>query len=107
LVSYAGDVFLVLRVRDGRLRIVLSDAVAAHEWPLAAEAIASLGVEAPDDDAILPVGDMGLLADLGMSTEELSLLCDDVELFADEVIATIAERLGFASELETVLDQAP
>lgn len=108
LVSFADDVFLLLRVRDGRLRMVLSDACAYRDWPLAADALTQMSVVPPeDDDVIVPVGDMALFSDLGMSTEELTLLCDDGDMYPDEVIGAIAQTLGFGAEFEAVLGRTP
>jgi putative tRNA adenosine deaminase-associated protein len=107
LVSIADEFFLLLRVRDGRVRLLLSDLGAAADWPLAAEAVAMLGVEAPNDADevdLQPVGDLTLLTDLGLSAAELSLLCDDVDLYPDEVLAAVARTLGFGSQFDAEAD---
>lgn len=98
MVSVSDEFFLLLRVRDGRVRIVLSDLGAAADWPLAAEAARLLGEPIPqdaDDVDVLPVGDLSLLADLGLARAELTLLCDDPDLYPDEVLSAVARTLGF------------
>lgn len=98
LVSIGDDTFLIVRVHGGRARLLLSDQTAALEWDLADEVLDALGLEAPEDDdeGSDPAGDMGLLADLGMSADELALLCEDLDLYPDEVLESVAKRLGFA-----------
>ncbi len=97
LVSIGDDTFLIVRVDGGRARLLLSDQTAALDWDLADEVLDALGVEAPEDvdDDADPVGDLGLLADLGMSTDELTLLCEDLDLYPDEVLGSVAKRIGF------------
>jgi putative tRNA adenosine deaminase-associated protein len=57
-----------------------------------------------DDDQIQPAGDLGILADLGINAMELGALCDDPDLYPDEVLADIASRLGFGSAFDDVVD---
>lgn len=97
LVSIGDDTFLIVRVDGGRARLLLSDQTAALDWDLADEVLDALGVDAPEDadDVPEPVGDLSLLADLGMSTDELTLLCEDLDLYPDEVLASVAKRIGF------------
>ena len=40
-----------------------------------------------------------MFADAGLPAEELTRLLDSDELWADEMVLRIAERLGFAAEL--------
>lgn len=106
MVSVGDDFFLLLRVRDGRVRLILSDAAAALDWPLAAEALQLLGVPAPDDaeDAEFePAGDLTMLADLGMAAEELGVLCEDPDLYPDEVLGVVAERIGIGAQFDEIV----
>lgn len=103
LVSVADEFFLLLRVRDGLVRVLLSDLGAAADWPLAAEAAQHLGAPIPrdaDDLELQPAGDLTLLADLGLSAAELSLLCEDVDLYPDEVLSAVARTLGFGAAFD-------
>ncbi|MEZ5116118.1 MAG: tRNA adenosine deaminase-associated protein [Candidatus Nanopelagicales bacterium] len=106
-VSVADEFLLVIRVAGESVRLVLSDLNAAYDWPLAEQAADLLGIELPDDEDELdepePAGDVTLLADLGMDAAELDVLCSDPELFPDEQLASIASRLGFATEVERAL----
>lgn len=102
------DFFLVVRVMpEGSARILLSDIGAALDWPIAEAAVDMIGLDLPDDDEvdeIEPVGDMGLLSDLGMPITDMELVLDDPDLYPDEQVATIAARLGFGDQFAEFLD---
>lgn len=109
LVSVADDFFTIVRVDGPRARLLLSDAAAALDWPLAEEVLDALGIPLPedvDDSEFEPAGDLSLLADLGLGAEELSLLCEDGDLYPDEVLEAVAERLGFGERFQALVDPA-
>jgi putative tRNA adenosine deaminase-associated protein len=104
--------FVVLRHGPGGMvRAFISDAT-FQEWVLAAEVVERYGIaveagttidDAFDEDGQgWPGGDLDVLADAGMPAEELARLLDSDELWADEMVLRIAERLGFAAELVAV-----
>ena len=43
-------------------------------------------------------------SDLGLAQMELSTLCDDADLFPDEILEAIANRLGFGEQFAEVLE---
>ena len=101
--------FVVLRHGPGGMvRALISDAT-FQEWVLAAEVVERYGISMQTggtiDDAFdeagegWPGGDLDVFADAGMPAEELAGLLDSDELWADEMVLRIAERLGFAEEL--------
>jgi putative tRNA adenosine deaminase-associated protein len=101
--------FVVLRHGPGGMvRALISDAT-FQEWVLAAEVVERYGIavetgttidDAFDEDGQgWPGGDLDVFADAGMPAEELARLLDSDELWADEMVFRIAERLGFAAEL--------
>ena len=106
LVSVADDFFLAVRVRGAQVQMLLSDATAADEWPLAQEVVDALDVpeEELDADDAGPVGDLGLAADLGLSSFELSAICGDLEAYPDELLGRVAERLGFGDQFDQAVD---
>jgi len=86
---------------------LLSDVTAADEWPLARAVLERLGLPEPSDDdfdEIVPAGDLSIFADLGLPEMELSLLLSDIDAYADEMLFSIARRLGFGNELEKIVD---
>ena len=54
-----------------------------------------------DDETGWPGGDLDVFADAGLPAEELALLLSADDLWADEMVLRIAERLGFADQLRT------
>jgi putative tRNA adenosine deaminase-associated protein len=104
--------FVVLRHGPGGMvRALISDAT-FQEWVLAAEVVERYGIaveggttidDAFDEDGQgWPGGDLDVFSDAGLPAEELTRLLDSDELWADEMVLKIAERLGFATELLAV-----
>ena len=107
LVDVADEFFVVVRVQHGRVRLLLSDVTASAEWDLATQVVDTLGVDIPRDDElrhVVPVGDLGVFADLGVDELELAALLSDVDAYADEMLSALARRLGFANAYERVVD---
>jgi len=102
LLSVGEDFAVVVRAGDP-VRLVLSDLTAATEWSLARSVAERLGIEVGDDDEPEAAGDLALLADLGLPADDLAALVDD-EPHPDDLLVAIADELGFADELEEVLD---
>lgn len=102
LLSVGEDFALIARPGDP-VRLVLSDLTAATEWSLARSVAERLGLAVGDDDEPEAAGDLGLLADLGLSADDLAALVDD-EPHPDDLLVGIADELGFADELEDALD---
>jgi putative tRNA adenosine deaminase-associated protein len=100
--------FVVLRHGPGGMvRALISDAT-FQEWLLAAEVVERYGIAVEGGDTIdsydddgqgWPGGDLDVFSDAGLPAEELTRLLDSDELWADELVLTIAGRLGFADEL--------
>lgn len=96
LLALEEDVFLVVRVIGPQVRLLLSDVTAADIFDLAREAIEHLGLPYPeDDDEPAPAGDLAILSDLGLHADDLGELIDDFDLYPDEMLSDIADRLGF------------
>ncbi|MGY2082009.1 tRNA adenosine deaminase-associated protein [Modestobacter sp. SYSU DS0657] len=99
--------FVVLRPGPGGMvRALISDAT-FQEWLLAAETVERYGIPVDDvtfdeDEEGWPGGDLDLFADAGLPAEELAALLSSDELWADEMVLAIAERLGFAEQLAEV-----
>jgi putative tRNA adenosine deaminase-associated protein len=106
-VSVADEFFVCLRIQGARTRVFMSDVAAALDWPVAEEAADLLGLdlEAVEDiDDLEPAGDLQLLSDLGVAAAELDLLCSDPELYPDEQIGAIADRIGFAADIRSIME---
>ncbi|NEK59086.1 tRNA adenosine deaminase-associated protein [Geodermatophilus sabuli] len=97
--------FVVLRHGPGGLvRALISDAT-MQEWVLAAEVVERYGIAVDadgafdDDETGWPGGDLDVFADDGLPAEQLRPIVTADDLWADEMVAAIATRLGFADEL--------
>jgi putative tRNA adenosine deaminase-associated protein len=104
MVSVDEDFFLLMRVTGARTKVLLSDVTAATDWPIARSAVEFLEIPLPDDeDDQEPAGDLGMLADLGMSAMDMGALLDDFDLYPDEMLADIAAKVGFGAQFDEVV----
>ncbi|MCW2750060.1 MAG: hypothetical protein JWR83_1170 [Aeromicrobium sp.] len=104
LVSMNDDFFVILRRSGTVVRGMLSDFTAVIEWPLASGLVELLDLADPDDpDEPQPVGDLELISDLGMPALDLGVLCDDDDLFPEDILRDVADRLGFGDKFDAVL----
>lgn len=103
-VSVNDGFFVIARAMGDDVRLLLSDVTAVTDWPLASGVADVLDVPDPDDDDDpQPAGDMDIVSDLGMPAMELAVLCDDPDLFPDQVIGDIATRLGFGQDFRAII----
>lgn len=102
LASVNDDFFVIVRRSGDHVRVLLSDSTAARDWSLAADVSDQIHALAAEDEP-RPVGDLEIVADLGLSSIELSLLCEDEDLYPDEALADLADRLGFGEQFEAVV----
>jgi putative tRNA adenosine deaminase-associated protein len=117
LVDVGDEFFVALRVLGDRVTVFLSDIAAAWDWPLAEQILDYLDIPLPDEEEldailrddtkmVLPAGDLSIFADLGMDEMELLALSGDRELLPDEMLSSIAARLGFSQPYERAVDAA-
>src|SRR5580693_8545373 len=109
LAAVGDDFFVALRVVGSQVSVFLSDLTASVDWPLARQVLDYLDIPVPDDedlDQVLPAGDMSIFTDLGLDEMDLGALSGNLDLFPDEVLASIARRLGFGPAMERALDSA-
>jgi putative tRNA adenosine deaminase-associated protein len=105
LISIDDEFFLAIRVLGSNLKYFISDITCALDYEVAAEFLEIAELDQPEeDDEPLPAGDLDIFADLSMNGMELSTLCDDADLFPDEQIEAIANRLGFGEQLTELLE---
>lgn len=104
LVSMSDDFFVILRRSGTEVRAMLSDITAVTEWPLAVGVADLLDLPNPDDeDEPQAGGDLELLSDLGMPALDLGVLCDDDDLYPEDILRDVADRLGFGDAFEAVI----
>ena len=107
LVDVADEFFVVVRTVGSELRFLLSDVTASAEWELAAQVMDELDLDVPAEDEldeVWPAGDLGVFDDMGLDAMELGAILSDVDAYADEMLSTLARRLGFAEAYDAVVD---
>ncbi|MBL1073431.1 tRNA adenosine deaminase-associated protein [Nocardia sp. 2] len=114
LLDVDDEFFIILRPGPTGSRILLSDATAAIDYDIAADVLEELNIEIPDIDPdeldeVDPweEGDLSVLADLGLPEPVLAVILAEVDLYPDEQLGMIAQRLGFANEFSATLDKLP
>ncbi len=109
LLDVDDEFFLIVRPAPSGTRLLLSDATAALDYDIAAEALekldADIAGEDLEDSDPFEQGDLGVLADVGLPDAVLSVILSETDLYADEHIGRIAREMGFADELSAVLDR--
>lgn len=104
LFAFDEDVLMIVRVSGGDVRVLLSDITAADEFDLARTAIEHLGLPFPEEeDEAVPAGDLDILGDLGMHAIDMGVLIEDSDLYPDEILSDIAERIGFGDAFDDLV----
>lgn len=110
LAAVEDDFFVAVRVTGGQATVFLSDLTAAVDWPLARQVMAYLDLDVPEDDddldQVLPAGDMSIFADLGLDEMELGAMSADLDLYPEDAVIGIADRLRFGDAVDRALDIA-
>ncbi|MET3962092.1 putative tRNA adenosine deaminase-associated protein [Marmoricola sp. OAE513] len=105
LIAIDEDFVILVRAQGTLVRVLLSDATAAPDWALARSVVDHLGVHVEvDEEEQAPAGDLAILADLGLSAADMGELLDDFDLLPEDVLAEIAEVVGFGDEFDEFLD---
>ena len=111
-IGFAGigdDFFLAVRIFGDEVSLFLSDLTAAVDYEFAAQVLDALDIPVPRDDEldqVLSAGDMSIFADLGLDEMELGAMAADLDLYPEDAVAGIADRLGFGAAMERALDIA-
>ncbi|HEY5787727.1 MAG TPA: tRNA adenosine deaminase-associated protein [Microlunatus sp.] len=106
-VSLVEEVFVAARVRGRHVQVVLNDAAAALDWPIARDVVDLLGEELPDpDDDAEPLGDLTMFADLGLSDFDLGAIIDNLDLGSDQALMEIADKINIGPQFRKVAEAA-
>jgi putative tRNA adenosine deaminase-associated protein len=104
LMSVDEDFVLLVRAQGSLVRVLLSDATAATDWPIARSAVDHIGVHVDiDEDEQAPAGDLGIAADIGIAASDMGELFDDWDLLPEDVLSEIADRLGFGEKFDVLV----
>lgn len=109
LLDIDDEFFVIVRPAPAGTRLLLSDATAALDYDIAAEALENLDADLDDEDLEdadpFEEGDLSVLADIGLHEDVLGVILSETDLYADEQIGRIAREMGFADELSAALDR--
>jgi putative tRNA adenosine deaminase-associated protein len=104
-VSVAGEFFVICRVRGRIVEVLLSDATAANDWPIARDVVDYLGEEIPDEDEeSAPIGDLDMFAAAGLRGFELEAIATNYDEDSDELLMQVASRLKIADVFERAVE---
>ncbi|MEL4359144.1 MULTISPECIES: tRNA adenosine deaminase-associated protein [unclassified Luteococcus] len=104
MVSIAGEFFVLCRVRGRTVQVLLSDAVAANDWPIARDVADYLGEDIPDpDDDSEAMGDLGILADQGVSEFDMEAIAENLDEDSDELLRQIANKMKFLPQFDRAI----
>lgn len=107
-VSLAEEIFVILRVRGQNVQVILSDASAASDWPIARDVADFLGIDDwpdPEDDDTEPMGDLAMLADLGVSELDMQDYCDNMDDATYDLLAEMADAMKVGPAFRRVMAQ--
>jgi putative tRNA adenosine deaminase-associated protein len=105
LIAIEDEFVIIARVLGDQMRMMISDITYALDYEVAAELVEVLDLEYPqEEDKSQPGGDIDLLSDLGVGEMELLAILDDTELYPDEQLEAIANRLGFGEQFNQVIE---
>lgn len=109
LLCVEDEYFVIVRPVPGGERMFISDATYAIDDDFAADWLEERELEFPEEedaDEAEPYGDgdFDILADLGLSEDQLGAYIDNDEDFPSDMLLRIAGELGFGDELEDAID---
>ncbi|HVD82505.1 MAG TPA: tRNA adenosine deaminase-associated protein [Propionibacteriaceae bacterium] len=107
-VSLVEEVFVIARVRGQHVQVLLSDAAAASDWPIARDVVDYLGEEPLEDDEEEgePIGDLGILADLGLSDFDMGAIIDNLDLSSVDMLIEIADKIKLNPQFRKAAEAA-
>lgn len=106
-VSLVEEIFVIVRVRGQHVQVLLSDGGAVGDWPIAHDVADYLGVDLDDDeDEDEPLGDLGILSDLGLSDFDMGAIADNLDLSSDQMLIEIADKININPEFRRAAEAA-
>jgi putative tRNA adenosine deaminase-associated protein len=105
MIAIADEFVIIARVLGDQMRMMISDVTYALDYDVASDLVEVLDLDFPEEeDEPVPAGDLDLLSDLGVGEMELLTILDDPELYPDEALEAIANRLGFGDQLNKLAE---
>ena len=105
MIAIEDEFVIIARVLGDQMRMMISDVTYALDYDVASDLVEVLDLDFPEEeDEPAPAGDLDLLSDLGVGEMELLTILDDPELYPDEALEAIANRLGFGEQLNKLAE---
>lgn len=106
MVAINGEFFVLCRVRGEHVQVLLSDLLAAVDYPLAHDVADFLDEDVDDlddDEESAPLGDVDMLADLGIAEFDLEQTAANVDDNPVDLLELLATRLGMGEQFGAVV----
>ena len=97
---------MIARVRGQHVQLLLSDGGAATEWPIARDVADMLGEEIQTLRTAEPMGDLGILGDLGVSDFDMGTIIDNLDLSSDQMLIEIADKIKIGPQFRKAAESA-
>jgi putative tRNA adenosine deaminase-associated protein len=105
MIAIEDEFVIIARVLGDQTRMMISDVTYALDYDVASDLVEVLDLDFPEEeDEPAPAGDLDLLSDLGVGEMELLTILDDPELYPDEALEAVANRLGFGDQLNKLAE---
>ncbi len=105
MIAIEDEFVIIARMLGDQMQMMISDVTYALDYDVAAELVEVMDLDFPEEeDEPSPAGDLDLLNDLGVGEMELLTILDDPELYPDEALEAIANRLGFGDQLNRLAE---
>lgn len=105
VVSIAGQFFVLCRVRGRTVQVLLSDSIAANDWPIARDVVDYLGIEVPDpEDDSEVLGDFEMLADQGVSEFDMEQIAGDPDEDSDQLVHQLVDLMRLSGPFERAIN---
>lgn len=110
LLDVDDEFFVIVRPGPAGTRLLLSDATAALDYDIADEVLDKLDSDIEPDDLEdsdpFEEGDLGVLSDIGLPADVLSIILDEADMDrtrVDDQLHRIATEMGFDEQLSAAL----
>jgi len=108
IVLVRNEFFMIVRVQGSHVRALVSDSMAVVEWSIVEEALEAADVPWIEVELteFEPLGDLSIVADLGLKADDLVMLCTDEEMYPDEQLRSVADHIGLGKQVKQSLADA-
>ncbi len=95
-VGVAEEFFILLKC-DARSTVgLISDSIALLDWDIAVDTADLIDIEWDEDEVeeFEAIGDLDMLQNFGLRSDDISMICENPDLYPDQQIAEVMKRIG-------------